>query len=141
MQEYYEINAPMVISEPMDEDLVVINLDNGCYYSFNKTAAQLWNQLEQGFAINQAASQMALLCESEEAQVLADFLSFVDRMLEEQLIRACEGHSKDWPPLKNGQGGPYLKPSFEKYSDMQEMLLLDPIHEVSEAGWPNQKKK
>lgn len=131
----------MVISEPMDEDLVVINLDNGCYYSFNKTAAQLWNQLEQGFSINQAASQMALLCKSEEAQVLADFLSFVDRMLAEQLIRACEGNSKDWPPLKNGQGGPFLKPSFEKYSDMQEMLLLDPIHEVSEAGWPNQKKK
>ena len=33
------------------------------------------------------------------------------------------------------------KPSFEapilhKYTDMQDLLLLDPIHEVDEAGWP-----
>jgi hypothetical protein len=43
--------------------------------------------------------------------------------------------------LKEGQGESYLQPSFEKYSDMQEMLLLDPIHEVSEAGWPHKEKK
>ena len=24
-----------------------------------------------------------------------------------------------------------------KYTDMQELLLLDPVHEVDEAGWPN----
>jgi hypothetical protein len=23
-----------------------------------------------------------------------------------------------------------------KYSDMQELLLLDPIHDVDDAGWP-----
>ena len=27
----------------------------------------------------------------------------------------------------------------EKYDDMQELLLLDPIHEVDEAGWPVKK--
>jgi hypothetical protein len=27
-------------------------------------------------------------------------------------------------------------PVLEKYTDMQELLLLDPIHDVEEAGWP-----
>jgi hypothetical protein len=27
-------------------------------------------------------------------------------------------------------------PSLNKYSDMQELLLLDPIHDVDDAGWP-----
>jgi hypothetical protein len=28
-------------------------------------------------------------------------------------------------------------PALEKYTDMEELLLLDPIHEVDETGWPN----
>ena len=141
MEKYYEINVPAVISEPMDEELVVINLDSGCYYSLNKTAAHLWNHLEQGYSVNQAARQMALLYGSEEASVLNDFTSFVESLMEEGLIRSGESGTGNGPPLKEGPDEPYLKPRFEKYSDMQEMLLLDPIHEVSEAGWPHQKKK
>ena len=44
--------------------------------------------------------------------------------------------------LKKAHCESYLKPNFEKYSDMQEMLLADPIHEVSYGdGWPKLKKK
>lgn len=131
----------MVISEPMDEEMVVINLDSGCYFSLNKTAACLWNYLEQGCSVNQAARQMAWLYGSGEVPMLNDVTSFIERLMEEGLIRSGESEHTNGPPLKEGPGEPYLKPSFEKYSDMQEMLLLDPIHEVSEAGWPHQKKK
>jgi hypothetical protein len=31
----------------------------------------------------------------------------------------------------------YVPPVMNKHSDMQELLLLDPIHEVDEAGWPS----
>jgi hypothetical protein len=27
----------------------------------------------------------------------------------------------------------------ERYTDMQELLLLDPIHDVDESGWPHRK--
>jgi Coenzyme PQQ synthesis protein D (PqqD) len=141
MEYYYEINVPKVISEPMDDELVVINLDNGCYYSLNKTAAFLWNQLEYGCSINQAARQAVQLYGIEETMVLADFTGFVEHLMQEQLIRAGNGVPTNGLPFKEGQGVSYLKPSFEKYSDMQEMLLLDPIHEVSEDGWPHQEKK
>jgi hypothetical protein len=84
---------------------------------------------------------MALFYGSDEASVIVDFTSFIERLMEEQLIKAGNGDPKDWPLSKERQSEPYLKPSFEKYSDMQEMLLLDPIHEVSEVGWPHQEKK
>ena len=141
IEKYYEINAPEVISEPMEEEMVVINLDNGCYYSLNKTAASLWNDLEQGLSIRQAAGRMAVQYGSEEAQVLADLAGFIERLLEERLIRPALGHVQDCPPLAKRQGEAYIKPGLEKYADMQEMLLLDPIHEVSDAGWPHQEKK
>jgi len=141
MQKYYDINTPTVISEPMDGELVVINLDNGCYYSLNKTATRFWNQMEQGCSVNQAARQMARLYGNDETIVLADFTGFVQRLMEEQLIRVGEGGHENGLLLKEEQGETYLKPSFEKYSDMQAMLLLDPIHEVSEVGWPHQEQK
>lgn len=30
-------------------------------------------------------------------------------------------------------------PALHKYSDMQDLLLLDPIHEVDDTGWPSPK--
>jgi hypothetical protein len=27
----------------------------------------------------------------------------------------------------------------ERYTDMQELLLLDPIHDVDQTGWPRRK--
>jgi len=31
----------------------------------------------------------------------------------------------------------FEKPKLQKFTDMQDLLLLDPIHEVDEAGWPH----
>jgi hypothetical protein len=34
-------------------------------------------------------------------------------------------------------GRPYSPPKLSAYTDMQELLLLDPVHEVDDAGWPS----
>jgi hypothetical protein len=34
----------------------------------------------------------------------------------------------------------FSEPTFEKYTDMQALLLADPIHDVElQAGWPHLK--
>ena len=33
----------------------------------------------------------------------------------------------------------YEPPQLMKYTDMQELILLDPIHDVDEKGWPHTK--
>lgn len=32
---------------------------------------------------------------------------------------------------------PYARLALTKYTDMQELLLLDPVHEVDDEGWPS----
>jgi hypothetical protein len=32
-----------------------------------------------------------------------------------------------------------VPPVLERYTDMQELLFLDPIHDVDESGWPHRK--
>ena len=31
---------------------------------------------------------------------------------------------------------PFEMPTLEKYTDMQDLVLIDPVHQVDEAGWP-----
>lgn len=140
MGKFYEINTPAVISEPMEDEVVVINLDNGCYYSLNKTAAQIWSGIEQGHSAKTVVAHFVRSYPDDADAVTKDFVAFINRMTEENLIRETEAKSPETVEMGISDET-YLKPDFEKFTDMQEMLLLDPIHEVSEAGWPHQKKK
>ena len=31
---------------------------------------------------------------------------------------------------------PFVRPVLQKFTDMQDILLLDPIHEANDMGWP-----
>jgi hypothetical protein len=39
------------------------------------------------------------------------------------------------PPVAQAKR-PFVIPSLQAYRDMQDMLSLDPIHDVEAAGWP-----
>ena len=41
-------------------------------------------------------------------------------------------------PLSADRRG-YEPPILNRYDDLQNLALLDPIHDVEEAGWPNRK--
>lgn len=129
-------NEPNVISEPMEGELVVINLESGCYYSLNRPAAKIWSCLNRGLSVEQiiAAQQGDGLDETEVRDTIASFCGF----LEEEMLMIASVSDQDQPMCASD---PYEKPVIEKFSDMQEMLLLDPIHEVSEMGWPNEADK
>jgi len=69
----------------------------------------------------------------------------LDELREEGLIVADEANGK--LPLSGSStsvAGPivttrieFRAPTFEKFTDMQELILLDPIHEVDQSGWPS----
>ena len=64
---------------------------------------------------------------------------FISELLQESLIAAIDQPQKS-PIIKKEENKTKLTfehPTIEKYDDMQELLLLDPIHEVDEDGWPN----
>jgi hypothetical protein len=40
------------------------------------------------------------------------------------------------PPRAAKPTRQYQAPTIERFDDLEELLVLDPIHEVDEAGWP-----
>jgi hypothetical protein len=135
----YQVNAPKVLYEAFEDETVLINLDSGNYYSFFGSGALIWDRIVSGESI---ASVIHYLQDRfpDATDVALWVEDFVRELVEENLI--VENSSGAAENIKQAKAqAPSLahfeKPVLQKYSDMQDLLLLDPIHEVDEAGWPH----
>lgn len=134
----YTVNGSQVISETIDGETVVINLASGFYYSLQGSAVDIWSGILQGAARDEIVSA---LVEHYDAplDIVTDAVDRIVAQLEaEALIVAStgdEGGSKTDLRLE-GERTPFVSPSIERFSDMQDIIVLDPVHEVDERGWP-----
>ena len=134
----YRLNEPKVVSETLDGETIVINLDTGSYFSLNPVASLVWNLLIDRYtqpAIVSAVCSRFDVSADVAAAVIEPFLA---KLAADGLIVPAEGPGRS---DGIGQGGAPLgrfeAPLAERYDDMRELLLADPIHDVSNAGWPH----
>jgi hypothetical protein len=112
-------NRPDVIDEVFEGEAVLINLRLGRYYALDASATELWRMIVEGAA---AAS----LVERHPGAP-----TFLARLVEEDLV-TCDG---DLPAAAGVNG--HTVPGLEVFTDLEELLLLDPIHDVDpQTGWP-----
>ena len=140
---HFRVNAPNVIHEIIDGEAVLVNLETGRYYSMAGAAAVVWDCLEKGLKSAQIVEVVAAQYEGDQAEIASTIQRLFDDLQTEQLIMPAEAAtgSGDKPAVNRAANGP-TKPPFEapilhKYTDMEDLLLLDPIHDVDESGWPN----
>jgi hypothetical protein len=145
--ERFRINSPKVIHETIDGETVIVNLDSGNYYSLDNVGAGVWALIGDGLAVHEIIRDIACRFTGEREEMNQAIRQFVVQLQEEGLIVADESHVNGSEPGAAAQdttqaveGHPVFEtPALHKYSDMQDLLLLDPIHEVDDTGWPNVK--
>lgn len=129
----YQLKTPPCISELVDGEYVVINLDTGKYFNMVGMGAQVFEALIAG------ASVQALISIGEGelfAKNLEDFLALA---LEEGLIHESATVPPNMSSIPVKLSGSLETLKINVYTDMQELLGLDPIHEVDPSqGWPHQ---
>jgi hypothetical protein len=138
LTDYFRIQTPQVISETIDGETIIINLESGHYFSLNHSGGQVWNDIQAGFSARQI-EEMLLRCYPQAGTTVSQAVSeFLKVLVEESLVVPAEAPSHPpLPSLATGESDrPFEKPALQKYEDMQDLLLLDPIHEVDEMGWP-----
>jgi coenzyme PQQ synthesis protein D (PqqD) len=130
----YELNNPPIVAEMVEGELIAINLETGTYYSLAGPAARIWNALAAGHSADEIVGAVS---PPGDAVALRESLeNFLESLLAEQLIRPVERSAPAGAPLL--PLAPWLSETLrvERFTDMQDLLVLDPIHEVDEAGWP-----
>ena len=141
----YRIRTPEVVYETIEGETVIVNLENGLYYSLsNQISADTWTLIEAGMDFPTICSSLSSHY-NQDGQLITDLLcDFFILLQQEGLVEADQrplSTSIQIPILPTApKDQPLESPRIERFSDMQDLLLLDPIHDVDEAGWPNLPK-
>jgi len=137
---YFNINRPDVVHETIDGETVIVNLENGIYYSLLNSGLDIWNLIETGANFEEITSAMIARYDGPPESIKKNTNELLIALQKEGLVQVSSiKRSVSQTPKALREGGKqiYEPPLLEKYSDMKELLLLDPIHEVDEEGWPH----
>jgi hypothetical protein len=128
------IPGDRVVSETIDGEVVAINLESGRYYSLEGPAARAWEALRDGQDVDGIAAAVATEAGVGVDEVRPDVSSFLAELIGEGLV-AGDGDGHPQPAETPGRVPLVL----HRYTDMQDLIVIDPIHDVDETGWPNRR--
>ncbi len=148
MSSNFQINQSNIVHQTIEGEVVIINLNTGDYYSLVNVGVRIWNLLEKTTTIEYIVNTLNIEYISDGVNIEEIVTQFINELKKESLVVSLEIDSDEQSsPVKNVSTDdnsdklPFEIPSLQKFSDMQELLLIDPIHEVDEMGWPRTKPK
>jgi hypothetical protein len=131
----YVLNGPPVVAELIEGEVIAVNLESGSCYSLRGASAKVWSLLLEGHSVMEILQGFTSVGSSvDPAEAIEDFVA---SLLAEGLILSRRGNGP--APSHEIDTGPWLSEvlCFEHFTDMKELIQLDPIHEVDgEVGWP-----
>lgn len=141
--QYFRINSPSVVFERFDDEVVAINLESGVYHSLTGCAADIFHLLEQSASLPEMRDLLERKYDASSGDIEAAITPFLAKLDEHGLSAKSTDAASARPPLfLPGIGSEaraaFVPPAIEAYSDLQNLLLLDPVHDVGEMGWPQQ---
>jgi hypothetical protein len=124
LENTFQINTQEVIFDVFDDEAVVMNLGTGLYYSLSKSATEIWNFFVIPSALNEAS-----------LAILSLHRDFVDFLIDQKLILPVLVETKIVHEIVFTNGPVKIT----KFEDMQDLLLLDPVHDIALSNdvWPN----
>jgi Coenzyme PQQ synthesis protein D (PqqD) len=141
MTKGFRVNSPNVIHETIEGEVILIDLKTGTYYSLRETGAAVWQALQNGVGEDGIAAELRSRYDASDEQIRDAVRELLAELEREGLIRADDGEAAPaaTPSASDNGAGrlPFAAPVLEKHTDMQDLILLDPVHEVGAEGWPH----
>jgi hypothetical protein len=128
-----------VINETIDGESIMINLATGNYYSLDTIGGEVWELLEQSFSVEQIATALGRRYEASEEAIRSAVEDLLQELSSEELVVRDDSPGvapSALPPSLAEDRVPFSTPKLQKFTDMQDLILLDPVHEVDSRGWP-----
>lgn len=133
----YVINAPAVVGEIIDDEAVILDLQSGLYFNTEASGAVIWAGIEHGATIEGLAERLAQRFDIALPQAIEQARAFVVTLQGHGLVRAEAAAPHAAATLQTATPRePFNAPRLGVHSDLDDLLRLDPIHDVDQAGWP-----
>ncbi|NBA85207.1 PqqD family peptide modification chaperone [Emticicia sp. CRIBPO] len=136
-----QLDSSNIAKEVFDNEVVMINIPLGKYYSVRGSAGvRVLEILEQPATHEEITKTIAAEYEVSHEQAAADVDAFLQHIENESLVLESREPAVEPAPLNVAVKQAYAIPALEVFDDMQELILLDPVHDVeSFKGWPQKK--
>lgn len=133
----YRINTPRVVHETLDDETIVIDFETGTYYSLAGVAHWVLFLLTQHQTLSQIVDQIVTHYTGDQEEIDGSVRQFIGNLADAfVIVPVAAPVTTAAVSLPLIQKAPFTPPRLEEYTDIQDLLLLDPIHEVSKQGWP-----
>jgi len=144
MHRKFRVNTPHIVYDNIEGETILINLKNGNYYNIDKYGSLIWEIIEKGVDIEELTEVIVSFFNLPGDQIKEDIDILISDLLMENLIiplpeEVNSGGIMDIDALNQlikARLSDFSCPVLKKYSDMRDALMLDPIHEVDDRGWP-----
>ena len=71
---------------PVQNELMMLNIEQGAYYSLDPIAAEIWNMLENPAGVGEIITQLIKRYDVTQEQCQADVLTFLEEMSSNGMI-------------------------------------------------------
>jgi len=140
-EERFRVATPEVIHQTIDGEVILVHLARGTYHSLRGSGAFLFDPLVRGASRADLAAMLSAGTDGELSRIEAAVARFVEDLWRDGLIVAAVDEAggdgavaaSSTPSTKQ----PFEEPRLETFTDLQDLLLTDPIHDVEPPGWPN----
>jgi Coenzyme PQQ synthesis protein D (PqqD) len=130
------VDARRVVHETIDGEVILIQLETGFYYSLDGVGAEIWALLSEDTAPTEIANRLSERHGTDPAAATAVVNQLLRELCDESLVVGSPPVNGTLPP---GALEGIAAPELRKYTDMEDFLLVDPVHDVDDTGWPNLK--
>jgi Coenzyme PQQ synthesis protein D (PqqD) len=129
--------GPEIVHETVDGEVIAIDLTSGSYYSLAGSGPAVWEALGSGASEAEIGAVLSGQFEADDEAIGNAVSALLGQLRESGLIVSDERTGEAAAPAAApGEKAPFEAPRLERYTDMKDYFLLDPIHEVDAAGWP-----
>lgn len=133
----YRIDPTHVMHENIEGEIIVIHIDTGNYHSLRFVTADVWTLLDADYTTEKIIASLSEIYPQHTETISNDVSNLLKNLADEQLIQITDDVQASNEISIQAQEKGYTTPQLETYSDLQGLLLVDPIHDVADEGWPH----
>ena len=136
---HYIVDERRIAHQTVDGEVIAIDFVNGAYFSMRATAGEIWQMLVANMALDAVIALYQENSPLPAETLVAEIQAFASELLATRLLQPNDAPGTAQPTLPAivAQRKPYTPPQLEKFEDMADLIMLDPVHDVSDAGWPH----
>jgi hypothetical protein len=139
---FYRVNTDSIVHEIVDGEAIIINLQTGTFYNTSGVGLDIWRLIGAGASMGQLVDAIAEAYQQDRVTAEAAIRGLTDQLLAEDIL-LCEAAATVVAAPRARLTAPaattFEPPRLDKHENLSDLLLLDPIHEVDEQGWPHRK--